>query len=179
MWLWDKTTGDKYSENFVVATAPSYNSANDITVWLLRMAKDKYMLPRNNQQLQPGNCAEAVNGKANHGNGWTLSVFPPFACGFVGLWWDVNDPAGTMYWDNTQNGHGVIGNGSIPNTFTRISFGSEGYYYANLNQPAGPDPDGFINRTPVGDISSSMKFAGFSGIFNPTHPNMLSRIEPC
>jgi hypothetical protein len=164
MWLWDKTTGDKYSENFVVATAPSYNAANDVTVWLLRTAKDKYFVPRNSP-LQPGNCAEAANGKANHGSGWTLSVFPPFACGFVGYWWDVNDPTGAMYWDNTQTGHGVIGNGFIPSTYTRISYGNEGYYYTNLNQPAAADPNGFINQTPVANIATNMQFAGFSGIY--------------
>ena len=41
-------------------------------------------------------------------------------------------------------------------------------YYTNVNQPAGVDPNGFINQTPVPSIITNMRFAGFSGIFTAT-----------
>jgi hypothetical protein len=37
-----------------------------------------------------------------------------------------------------------------------------------LNQPAAADPNGFINQTPIGNVSTTMQFAGFGGIFTAT-----------
>jgi hypothetical protein len=170
MWLWDMvgtpTTGDKYGENFVVAAAPTYNAANSIDVWLLRSVKAKYMVPRNGPTQTDPVCDDSGASYANHANGWTLSVFPPFACGFVGYWYDVNDPTAQMFWGNTQTGHGVIGNGSVANTFTAISYGNNGYYYEVPNQPAGADPNGFINAIPGTFIPTVVKFSNYSGTFN-------------
>ena len=172
MWLWDKTRGDKFSEDFVVATAPAYNAANDITIWLLRTAKDKYFLPR----APHGSiaCAEAPLGRANHSGNWSLSVWPPFACGFTFYWRDLNDPTGTQYWDNELNGHTVIGSGTADGTFTRV-WANIGYYDSIESASAGVDPNGFINQKATQTAAFDPSFAGY-GAYNYTqsYPNLTA-----
>jgi hypothetical protein len=174
MWLWVVSDGQFFAENFVVATAPSYNAANDITVWLLRAVKDKYWVPLS-EQGDTFTCAD--NGTFNHANGWTLGVFPPFGCGGGQYWWDTSDPTGTMYWQHgTMNGHGTVGSGTLPNTFTRIAGGGHGYYLAQPNMASLAPASASVNSIPLLTANTTSKFSGFAftSVAMQSYPNLTA-----
>src|SRR5579862_6377750 len=112
-------------------------------------------------------CAEALYNRTNHAAGWSLSVWPPFACEYAVYWRDLNDPTGTQYWDNELWTHSVVGTGSQAGTFTRLWSSPGSYYFANLNQPAGLDPNGFVNQKAVLTAAMLPQFSGYAA-FNYT-----------
>jgi hypothetical protein len=170
MWLWNVTIQNLGGENFVVATAPTYNSANSMDVWLIREAKDKAV---------PGCAGEVSNDWTNHTAPFSLAVWMPFTCSYNIWWWDTTDPTGAMHYDTAgSSAHGTIGVGAAPNTHTFVEAGDP-FYVVKPNRPQGDYPPGIFNSPLSFSGIDSPKFAGFthvavSGVDVQGYPNLTA-----
>jgi hypothetical protein len=155
-----------FGERFVVLTSPVYNSATDITFWLLRTAGSLYLAPNyNGAGDETGGVGHSAGGQpcCTHANGWYLYAIPTIATGVATL--DVSSPSNTWLADNPFrfSGHGSAGRGT-----------SAGLYSFSQGGSACPAHSycGGANLTPMQHITSNLanlateapSFAGISGI---------------
>lgn len=123
-WLFstDKGGSSNTGERFVVLTAPVYNSATDITFWILRMAGFVYLQP-----TYGGNALDETNGIGHsaggqgcctHSGAWGLWAANSLTGGSAAI--DVSSPANTWLTDNPVRfaAHGVAGAGTLPGTYS-------------------------------------------------------------
>jgi hypothetical protein len=165
-YLYFSDTGPGVQERAVVLTSPVYNSATDITFWILRMAGFAYQQP-----TYGGNALDETNGVGHSASGqsccthsttgWALAAGPTGASSAI----DVSN--GTNQWlvDNPLRfaGHGVAGPGSLAGT----------YNYSQAN--CGPRFDiycGSSNLTPAASVNipfsnTATVLPAFAGIAQP------------
>ena len=116
-WLYASDSGS-LGERFAIVTAPAYNSATDITFWVLREAGWSYLKP-----VYGGNALDETNGGGHSAGlgccthsttGWALWAASAGASSAI-------DVSGSANWlvDNPGrfSGHGVAGPGSLPGTY--------------------------------------------------------------
>jgi hypothetical protein len=100
------------NEAFVVLTAPAYNSATDITFWLLRTAGYLYLNPTYGGGDETGGQGHVAGlFCCTHSNGWYLYAAPPMNTATATI--DVSNPTNSWLIDNPFrfNGHASAGRG--------------------------------------------------------------------
>jgi hypothetical protein len=164
-WLLASDTGT--AERFVILTAPVYNSANDITFWLLRTAGSVFAQPTyggNNLDDTFGQGRMAGEPCCTHSANWYLWAVP-FGNGNSSVL-DVSNPLNTWLVDNPTrfSAHGVAGPGSLPGTYNY----SQGNCGAGFNVFCGSS-----NLTAAASVNTRLNITAtsspsFAGIQQPT-----------
>jgi hypothetical protein len=125
------------AERFVVLTAPVYNSATDITFWLLRTAGYLYIKPTYGAGDETGGSGHAADvSNCTHNNGWFLYTIPTLATTAATI--DVSSPTNSWLLDNPLrfSGHGSVGRGTQAGLYNYAENGSAcpaASYCGNVN----------------------------------------------
>ena len=166
-WLFGGDTGSG-REKFIVVTTPVYNSATDITFWVLRTADYLYLNPNWGGGDTTGGQGHSManNACCTHNAGtWTLVAAPTPNATFS----TVIDPSNSSNnWlpDNPLrfSAHNTVGAGSTAGTYSSLQAGcgaQSNYYCGSVNLSAA----GTIGIRFVNSMIAGPSFAGISDPF--------------
>jgi hypothetical protein len=151
-------------ERFAIVTSPVYNSATDITFWVLRTMGFLWNSPTFGAGDETGGGGHAAAGQfcCTHSNGWYLWAAPSTATASVAL--DLSSPTNGWLTDNPFrfSGHGSAGRGTSAGLYSFAQGGSACPAHSYC---------GGANLTPTQHITSNLlnlatqapSFAGISG----------------
>ena len=137
----------------------SYNSATDIDLWTIRRAAD--VVPALYNTANGGGNGCTWPGNCTHADPWFVWGVDAFAGNSGAI--DVSNPDATWVQDNPYrfSGHGVMGGGTLPGTYSYAQGGwggPGGGYFGHVNLT----PAQMVNQPWVALNTSSPSFAGIS-----------------
>jgi hypothetical protein len=126
-WLY--SDNGPFGERFLVVTAPVYNSATDITFWIVRTMGYLWNLPTYGSGDETGGGAHTTSGLpcCTHASGWYVWAGQTGGGGNGGsVALDVSSPTNMWVTDNPIrfSGHGSVGRGTAPGLYSFSQSGS-------------------------------------------------------